>query len=99
MELSERVSSARLTGWEAELPAPRSRQAIVEVADASTFLRLLPEEIPSAPALDRVRQVAFLTLIKTYLTDTIPKLPNFFATRNITRSSNEPEKNRLHDAA
>lgn len=90
LELTERVSSARLQRWEAELPGPKSRQAMVALADASVFLRLPPEEIPGTPALGRDAQDSLLTLSRTYIEDTIPKLPNFFATRNTTLFSDEP---------
>ncbi|SPE24180.1 exported hypothetical protein [Candidatus Sulfotelmatomonas gaucii] len=90
LELTERVSSARLQRWEAELPGPKSRQAMVALADASVFLRLPPDEIPGSPALGRDAQDSLLTLSRTYIEDTIPKLPNFFATRNTTLFSDEP---------
>lgn len=92
MELTERVSPARLARWETELAGPKSRQAMVELADASEFLHLPPAEIPDIPAPDRVHQDALLTLTRNYVTQTIPKLPNFFATRIITRFSDKPEK-------
>jgi hypothetical protein len=92
LELTERVSSATLARWEAELPGPKSRQALVELADASAFVSLPPEEIPATPAPDRAAQDSLLELTKNYVTDTIPKLPNFFATRDTTFFSDEPEK-------
>jgi len=90
LELTERVSSATLQRWQAELPGPKSRQAMVALADASVFLRLPPEEIPGTPALGRDAQASLLALSQTYIEDTIPKLPNFFATRNTTLFSDEP---------
>ena len=90
LELTERVSSAKLERWQAELPGPKSRQAMVALADASVFLRLPPEEIPGTAALGRDAQVSLLALSRTYIEDTIPKLPNFFATRNTILFSDEP---------
>lgn len=92
LELTERVSPARLARWEAELPGPKSRQAIVALADASAFLRLPPDEAPFTGAPGRNAQNSMMTLARNYVTDTIPKLPNFFATRDTTRFSDEPEK-------
>jgi hypothetical protein len=91
LQLTERVSSARFARWEAELPGPNSRQALVALADASAFFPLPPEEIPSTPVPDRTAQDSLLTHAMTYVTDTIPKLPNFFATRDTTRFSDELE--------
>jgi hypothetical protein len=92
LELTERASSARRARWEAELPGPKSRQALLALADASVFLRLPPEEIPGTPGPDRAAQDSLLGLTRNFLTDTILKLPNFFATRSTTRFSDEPEK-------
>lgn len=92
LELTERVSSARLERWEAELPGPKSRQAMIALADASVFLRLPPEEIPGNPAPGRDAQASLLAMSRSYVADTIPKLPNFFATRNTTLFSDEPFK-------
>jgi hypothetical protein len=91
LELTERVNSARFARWEAELPGPNSRQALVALADASAFLSLPPEEIPTTPVLDRAAQDSLLSRTMNYVTDTIPKLPNFFATRDTTRFSDELE--------
>jgi hypothetical protein len=92
LELTERVSPARLARWEAELPGPKSRQAMIALADASAFLRLPPDEVPFTGAPGRNAQNSMMTLARNYVTDTIPKLPNFFATRDTTRFSDEPEK-------
>lgn len=91
LQLTERVSSARFARWQAELPGPNSRQALVALADASAFLSLPPEEIPATPAPDRAAQDSLLSRTTSYVTDTIPKLPNFFATRDTTRFSDAPE--------
>ena len=93
LELTERVSPARLARWEAELPGPKSRQAMVALADASVFLHPPPDEDPGIGAPRRDKQDAMLALSRTYVTDTIPKLPNFFATRNTTLFSNAPGLN------
>jgi hypothetical protein len=90
LELTERVSPAMLERWNAELPGPKSRQAMVALADASMFLRLPPDEIPGNPALGRDAQNSLLALAGRYVEDTIPKLPNFFATRDTALFSDEP---------
>jgi hypothetical protein len=90
LELTERVSPAMLERWDAELPGPKSRQAMVALADASMFLRLPLEEIPGTPAPGRDAQNSLLALAGSYVEDTIPKLPNFFATRDTILFSDEP---------
>jgi hypothetical protein len=92
LELTERASSATLARWDMELPGPKSRQAMNALADASAFLRLPPEELPGTPAPDPATQDSLLALCRNYVTGTIPKLPNFFATRTTTLFSDEPMK-------
>lgn len=91
LELAERMSSVNLAHWEAELPGPKSRQALVALADASAFLPLPPYEIPAIPALDRANQESLLLRTGDYIANTIPKLPNFFATRDAIDFSDETE--------
>jgi hypothetical protein len=92
LELAGRVSSSRLARWEAELPGPKSRQAMVALADASEFVPLPPEENPVIPAPDSAAQDSLLALTRNYVTDTIPRLPNFYATRDTTLFSDNPIK-------
>jgi hypothetical protein len=40
LELAERLSSATLSRWEAELPGTEARQALIALADISAFLDL-----------------------------------------------------------
>jgi hypothetical protein len=91
LEVAERISSVRLARWKAELPGPRSRQALVALADASAFLPLPPDEIPAIPALDRAAQDSLLSRTRDYVANAIPKLPNFFATRDAIDFSDETE--------
>ena len=91
LEVAERISSVRLAHWEAELPGPKSRQALVALADASAFLPLPPDEIPTIPPLDRAAQDSLLSRTRDYVANTIPKLPNFFATREAIDFSDETE--------
>jgi hypothetical protein len=91
LELTQRVSSATYARWEAELPGPKSRQALVALADASAFLPLPPDELPAIPALDRGAQDSLLSRARNYVANTIPKLPNFFATRDAIDFSDETE--------
>jgi hypothetical protein len=91
LQLTARVSPARYAHWEAELPGPKSRQALVALADASAFLPLPPDEIPAIPALGRAAQDSLLSRTRDYVANAIPKLPNFFATRDAIDFSDETE--------
>jgi hypothetical protein len=90
-EMTQRVSSATYARWEAELPGPKSRQALVALVDASAFLPLPPGDVPAIPALDRAAQDSLLSRTRNYVANTIPKLPNFFATRDAIDFSDEIE--------
>jgi hypothetical protein len=57
----------------------------VEVADASVFLSLPGAEIPAQPSPDHDEQRRIVAKALVYLSETIPKLPNFYATRTTTR--------------
>jgi hypothetical protein len=90
LELTERLSEDRLAQLAADLPGPLARQALTAVADASAFLDLPAADIPSIGAPDLAAQSSMLTLIMDYARATIPKLPNFFATRDTTRFEDTP---------
>jgi hypothetical protein len=81
LELTERLSSGRLTSWKAGLRGTKARQALVALADASAFLGPPAAEILADAPPDSIAQRLMLSRTVDYLTKTIPKLPNFFATR------------------
>lgn len=88
VELSERVSSARLARWEADFPGVKARQALVALADASAFLDLPAAEIPATAAPDHAAMYRILFQAYEYVNREIPQLPNFIATRETTRYDN-----------
>jgi len=90
VNLTERLSTARLVRLKAELPGEKSRQALDAVADASAFLSLPSSDIPLTAAPDRAAQDAILLRTGEYLAKTIPKLPDFFATKETTQFSDGP---------
>ena len=47
LELTERLSPARLAYWESALPGPESRRALAVIADISAFLDPTAAEIPA----------------------------------------------------
>lgn len=81
MELTERLSSAKLMSLEAGLRGNKARQAVVALADASVFLDPPAAEIPAEDPPAAAEQREMQSKVVAYLTKTIPKLPNFFATR------------------
>jgi VWFA-related protein len=81
LELTERLSPAKLSHWQAALPGEQIRQALVALADTSEFHDPPTAEIPSAPAPDLAAQRKILAMTVNYVGRTIPQLPNFFATR------------------
>lgn len=85
LELTERLSPARLARLEAELPGSKAEQALLAVADESAFLDLPASDIPVAAEPDRSAKISILNRAIEYAGRTIPKLPNFFATRQTTR--------------
>jgi VWFA-related protein len=84
MELTERLSSSRLSLWKDRLHGKKSIAALVALADESAFLDPPATEIASglAPDLDTQRQMLSRTV--KYLKEVIPGLPDFFATRTTT---------------
>ncbi len=85
LELTERLSTARLDRLETDLPGKKSRQALMILADTSAFLDPPAAEIPSQAPPDLTTQQKILALTVNYVTQTLHQLPNFFATR-VTRS-------------
>jgi VWFA-related protein len=85
LELTERLSTAKLDRLETDLPGEKSRQALMILADTSAFLNPPAAESPSQAPPDLTTQQKILALTVNYVTQTLHQLPNFFATR-VTRS-------------
>jgi hypothetical protein len=85
LALKQRLTSARLSLLQADLPGDKSRQALLAIADESAFLELPAAEIlPTAPP-NRAAVKAILSRAVDFVETTVPKMPNFFATRETTR--------------
>ena len=56
LELTERLSTAKLARWAADLPGPEARRSLVTLADESAFLDLPGAEIPATAAPDFAEQ-------------------------------------------
>jgi len=85
LELTERMSYARLKSLEQSVPGTMSREALVALADASVFLSPAAADVLSQARPDLDEQRRMLALTVEYLAKTLPKLPNFYATRTIVR--------------
>src|SRR5580704_7125865 len=91
LELTERLSAARLLRWEANLPGPESRRSLVLLADVSAFLDPPAAEIPATATPDLATQRRMIALAVDHVSKTIRQLPNFFATRDTIRFEDTPE--------
>ena len=91
LQLTERLSTARLLQLEGNLSGPQARQALTALADLSAFLSLPPAEIPATPAPDFAEQRRVMALTITYVSETLHQLPNFSATRITTRFQDQPQ--------
>jgi hypothetical protein len=90
LELTERLSEGPLARLEADLPGPLARQSLMAVADASAFLDLPAGDIPALAAPDLAAQSSMLALTAEYVHKTVPRLPNFYATRDLNRFEDTP---------
>jgi hypothetical protein len=90
LQLSERLSAPRLSGWKAQLPGPESRQALTALADVTEFLDLPASELPDKAVPNPAEQSGMISLTLQYVSRTIHQLPNFFATRIITSFQDLP---------
>ena len=90
VELSERASASRLARWESDFPGPRTREALIELADTSSFLDLPPADIPPTAPPDREAERQMLSRTIDYASKTIQALPNFMATRETIHFEDTP---------
>lgn len=84
LELTERLTSVRAARLSAELPGPESRRSLVVLADMSAFLDPPADEIPDVEQPDLDAQTKMIALTGEYLSKTLHRLPNFYATRETT---------------
>ena len=90
LALGERMNEATLQALQSRLPGPRSRSALVALADASAFLPPPPAEILEQPPPDAARRSHMLSLTVDYLHNVIPKLPDFYADETVVRYEDRP---------
>jgi VWFA-related protein len=92
IELTERITTSRLARWKDRMPGPKSLSALVALSDASAFLTPPAAEIPTTPPPDLSTQRQIINQAIHYLSETIPRLPNFFATRTTVSYAEQLQK-------
>ncbi len=90
LELTERLSAAKLAALETALPGPESRRSLVALADQAAFLDPPPPEIPAATPPDPDTQRRMMAAAVDYATKTMHQLPNLFATRDTIHFEDSP---------
>jgi hypothetical protein len=91
LELTERLSGTKLSAWAAGLHSEKAQRALAALASASAFLDPPPADIAADAPPDLIVQRRIISLASAYLTETIPKLPNFFAMRTTVRYEETPQ--------
>lgn len=99
LELTERLSAARLARWEASLPGAESRRALVVLADMSAFLDPPAAEMPATATPDIPTQRKIMAMVVDYATKTLHNLPNFSATRDTIHFEDTPAGQRVDSSA
>ncbi len=93
LESSERISDTtldRLTRQYAR--GPQTSVALQLLADHSAFLDLPASELPAIPPPDAATQRRQLAAAQDFAVQTLPRLPNLFATRTTYSFDNSPQE-------
>jgi VWFA-related protein len=92
IELSERLTEASLERLKARLaPGAQTAQALSLLADQAAFLDPPAAELPDTAAPDGAVQQRMLDAARNYVARTLPRLPDFLATRTINRYDDSPQ--------
>jgi VWFA-related protein len=92
LELSERLTEPTLDRFAARIAlGPRTALALRLLADQSAFLDPPEGELPATAAPDAPTQQRMLDAARGYVVQTVPRLPNFFATRTTNRFDDSPQ--------
>jgi len=91
LELTERLSSARLERIEQKLQAGvQGKQALQLLADRSAILDPPADELPTLPPPDAETQKRLIASAGSNVLKNLKRLPNFFATRTTVHYSGVP---------
>ena len=89
-QLTERLSANKLAAFEATLPGPASRRALVTLADQAELLDLPQAEIPNQPTPSVAQQREMIAKSIDYVGAMLKRLPNLFANRDTIRFEDVP---------
>jgi VWFA-related protein len=91
-ELTERLTEGTLGTLQARLvPSTQGARALEVLADRSAFFDPPPNELPTTPAPDSAEQTRMLQAARRYVSQTLPRLPDIFATRVISLYDDRPQ--------
>jgi hypothetical protein len=91
-ELTERLTEATLGRLKARLvPGTQAARSLELLADRSAFFDPPANELPATPAPDSAEQTRILQAARRYVSQTLPRLPDFFATRVISLYDDRPQ--------
>ena len=97
-ELTERLTEATLGRLKARLvPGTQGARALELLADRSAFFDPPANELPATPAPDSAEQTRILQAARRYVSQTLPRLPDFFATRVISLYDDRPQTLKTND--
>ena len=92
MELTERLTDATLERFAARLAlGPRTALALQLLSDQSAFFDPPSSELPATAAPAAAEQERMMDAARGYVADSVPRLPNFFATRATNRFDDTPQ--------
>jgi hypothetical protein len=92
LQLTERLDSWKVAKLEKEVRGSSARESLEVVADELVFLAPPADELLSAPPPDVATQRQILSKTISYVNTTIPKLPDFSATRTTVQYQELPPK-------
>jgi hypothetical protein len=84
LELTERITSATLARWERDFAGKRTQETLTDLADRSAFLNLPAADLPRDPPPEIVSQQKIFSQTIAYVSEMLPKLPDFSALRTTT---------------
>jgi VWFA-related protein len=91
-ELTERLTESTLGKLKARLvPSTQGARALELLADRSAFFDPPANELPTTPAPDSAEQTRMLQAARRYVSQSLSRLPDFFATRVIDLYDDRPQ--------
>lgn len=93
IELTERFTDATIYRLNTQLhPGPEAATALQLLAEQSAFLNPPADELPNLAVPDPPGAERILESANPYVAQTLPRLPNFLATRTINRYDDSPRE-------